>query len=282
MTGPERHTDQSDDAVSAVLDGVATADEVARVHSDPHLRERLAEFAALRAAIQAPAPAPAARRDAAVAAALAATAAAATPSPAGSTENGSTGAPAGDQLAQRRARRAPAPWLVGVAAAALLLVGVAGRGLFERDSSTTVALAPTSTTPALDSRSAAPTMAGAGTSAGGTATAGTPEQLGTFASLQDLRTAVRSRRLAEADSSGATGGAAGPVSPAQDAPEKSTNAEFGSLSSPPCPQGPEEVLSTYNATVDGTPVVVQVLATSEGQVMLVRTLDCGELLRTQL
>lgn len=61
-----------DELVSAVLDGEATRDERARVAADPALSGRLAEFAAVAEAVGAPdAPPSAGSRDAAIAAAVA-------------------------------------------------------------------------------------------------------------------------------------------------------------------------------------------------------------------
>lgn len=105
-----------DELVSAVLDGEATAEEVARVEADPALRARLEELRRLSTRVATPpptAPALAAREDL-IAAALTA---------AGRDERD---APESGHVAEvvdlGARRRVPPPWVLGVAAAIAVLV----------------------------------------------------------------------------------------------------------------------------------------------------------------
>lgn len=134
--------DALDELASAVLDGEATPDEVARVADDPDLQRRRDELATVRVAIAAPVPVPAGAADQAVAAALAALPAgdgASSPSPSPSPSDGSA-AEVVDLGAHRTRNRV----LAAVAAVAVLalLLGVAPRLLGGRSTSTDAASAP--------------------------------------------------------------------------------------------------------------------------------------------
>lgn len=131
----DRHRDDAptdDEVVSAVLDGEATPEEVARVEADPVLRARLAAFRSAAAAVGAPVtPADPAARDAAVAAALAA---------ADELADREASGGAVDELAARRTSRPPGrtgTWLAAAAVLAVLvglgalLVGRSGDEPFE-------------------------------------------------------------------------------------------------------------------------------------------------------
>lgn len=113
MTDLNRHSD--DELVSAVLDGEATAEEAARVHADPELRRRLEAFRGVAAAVAAPPPNSSVdQREVLLAAALGA---AAEPEP--EVEGEASGA---EVIPLGRSRRMPPTYLIGIAAAAVLLV----------------------------------------------------------------------------------------------------------------------------------------------------------------
>ena len=117
--------DERDELATAYLDDECTAEERRQVESDPGLRARVAEFAAVRAAVAGPVPAsPPERREEIIAAAL--------------TEFGRVhGADAPASLtAARVARRSPPLWtrLAPLGAVAAVLVAIVGLAVALRDS----------------------------------------------------------------------------------------------------------------------------------------------------
>ncbi len=197
---PRDPTDGTDDElVSAVLDGEASADEVARVRSDPALAARLEEFRRAAAALAAQPPLPAAERRALLDRALDDTAdgrdlAPGTPPP-------GPVAPPGP----RRPRRLPPAPLVAAAVIVLVAVGVAliltGQG-----GDTNRASTKQSSGAATDTGAASRAAPGDASAAGGVGPHGLPETasptttaggaappvpyLGTFADGDQLRSAL--------------------------------------------------------------------------------------------
>jgi hypothetical protein len=103
-----------DELASALLDGEATAEERSRA-GEPDVAARMAQFSDIAAAVgRQPEPPTSAERDAAVAAALAAWERSADEAP----------RPPADELAERRRRTGRVLRLVGVAAAAVAVVGL--------------------------------------------------------------------------------------------------------------------------------------------------------------
>jgi hypothetical protein len=128
-----------DELVSAVLDGEATAEEVARVEADPVLSARLETFRQLSARVAAPpAPGPAAEaRDELLATAVGGTLVAGSAS--------RTDREAAEVVDLSTRRRVPPSWVLGVAAAIAVLVLLAvPMALRDGDTDQDTAAAPTS------------------------------------------------------------------------------------------------------------------------------------------
>ncbi|GEM_PF-6900318 len=116
--------DERDQLLSAVIDGEATADDVARVRADPELTAELNRITAAVAALAEPVPLPPAdAREAMIAAALEDLAAAPS-SPATAVGEATTGAPVVD-LAAQRAKRQRRLNIMGAAAAIVVVIGAA-------------------------------------------------------------------------------------------------------------------------------------------------------------
>ncbi|HEX2384723.1 MAG TPA: hypothetical protein VHI95_18915 [Acidimicrobiales bacterium] len=176
-------TDFSDDeVVSAVLDGEATDEEVARVDADAALSARLAELRSARDAIAEPVQLPSARqRDAAITTAMAEMAAV-------GSEPATTRQVV--DLRQRRHRRALR--VASIAAAVLILVAMVGAiaALSGRDNrQASNAAGQASSAAALPAAGAADSLASA--AAGAPAPSGPASELGSFQTPEGLVDAVR-------------------------------------------------------------------------------------------
>jgi len=168
-----------DEIVSAVLDGEATDEEVARVDADAALTARLGELRAARDAIAAPVSLPSpADRDAAVAAAM--------------TESVSAKVRPVVDMRDRRRRRALR--VASIAAALLIVVGIASAiaALSSRDDHKAKSAAGTEASVAPKDAVAQPA---AGGPAAGDAAASAPQsaapELGSFQTPEDVVDAVR-------------------------------------------------------------------------------------------
>jgi hypothetical protein len=259
MTDPHHPPHDSDpldplDALaSAHLDGLTTRDDATRAARDPEVAARVDRLAAVRDALRATAddPVPAEARDAAIAAALDAF-----------TET-TTGpvAPAVPLVGARRSRPRPRPLqLVGIAAAALLLALTVpllqrlGSDIRDDTASSSFEATGSSLGPAPE---AGATGGSAADSAGGAGTvdafdAAASPDLGTFADLGALQTAVRGELARPA------------ASTTTQAPAKSTLRAEGSPTCSPAAGPGETVVYRARATVAGQPVTVVVRQRADG------------------
>jgi hypothetical protein len=239
-----------DEVVSAVLDGEATDEEIARVHGDAALSARLAELRAARDAIATSISLPSvAQRDAAVAAAVA-----------------SSPEKPGEVIALDDRRRRRTRQLASIAAALLLVAGIVGaiavlsnRGTTKGGSTTAAGLAPSSS-----SAVTVPGLAGVSTTSAqgdqAAAAAGGPSDLGSFQTAQQLAEAVKAKML-EASPTLGDQSAAHPPAPAASLPGGS------------CESRPDATLVGF-AELAGRPVTVIVRFTNGRQTLEVYNLDC--------
>jgi hypothetical protein len=234
-------TDFSDDQlVSAVLDGEATEEEVARVTGDPVLSTRLAELRAAHDAVAtAPLDLPADDvRDAAIAAALAA----------------STPSEVVDLQARRRHRRGLQ--IASIAAAVLVVAGIIG-GLIawtgHTSPSATTAAAGSSAPPQRETDASAGAAKGAAAPAPpyAAATASPPAQAGDLGSFSTADSLVLRARVAAAPLASNDSAAAAP------APLDTASTKASASAAATCGAQPDIRLEA-TATLNGQPVVVVV------------------------
>jgi len=241
--------DPTDELASALLDGAATAEELARA-AEPEVAARVAAFRALAARVAEPVAAPdPARRDAAIAAAVAA---ARRPEA---------------EVVSLRARRVPR-WLVPVAAAAAVVVGIgalaAGLGGGDDDAD----VAATAVTEGSADEAAPTPGAAAGSSEGGAAESAPAPAATAMAALPDLGELAAAdlpaalRALVPREDAAGEGGDGGPM--ARDA-------------GVPCAErfGPT-LVAVVTARVDGVAVTVGLFG-DEGTARYVALdqADCG-------
>lgn len=258
-------TDFSDDElVSAVIDGEATDEEIARVRDDPALSSRLVELRDVRDALASSTiTTPSAReRDAAVAAAVSAAISAARV----------------DLQTLRARRRHRTVQVASIAAALLVLVGIIG-GLLalarrsDRPSNSTAAReAASGPTPAAAASGAASPTGVANQSAPVVA------DLGTFATRDALIVAARdaagNAAFTQASRSAAAPGASAAPAPQSPLDSGASQAD-GTQSTPstPCASQPDVQLVS-RATLDGQPVIVVVRGTAPQQTLDVYDTSC--------
>jgi len=213
-----------DEVVSAVLDGEATDEEVARVRADAGLTARLDELRAARDAIAAPVTGPSpADRDAAIAAAMAEAA-----------------TPVRSVVDLRDRRRRRALQVASIAAALLIVVGIVGAiaARSRNDSGTATSAAGTGTSIASEDT--------AQPAAGGSAKGSFLSDLGSFSAPEDVVNAVRSEKTA----------AASPAAPAASQRSNAATTEAADAAAS-CPTRPDAT-SVRRAQLSGQPVVVVV------------------------
>lgn len=277
---PPRDTDPvdpRDELASAHLDGATGPDDAARVAADPELARRVDRLAAARDALRATADdrVDGARREAAVAAALAAFTEAGP-----SVYDDAPSAAAAPTPLVRPSRSRPRTrtlQLVGIAAAAVLLaltVPLLDRlGSDDRDDTASSSFDATggSVDPSAEA-SAGGDGSGGGMALDTAEDAATLEvssgpDLGAFADLDALRTAVRAQLQTKSSST---------TAPA--------HATTSAASAPSCPPTSEaDVVYTARATVAGQPVTVVVREHEDGQRTLVVLDDaCATLSEDQL
>lgn len=265
--------DPRDELASAHLDGATGPDDAARVAADPELASRVDRFAATRDALRRATddePVDEARREAAIVAALAAFA---EPDPSVDADARALETAPALLVRPRRGRsRTRTLQLVGIAAAAALIALTMPLldHLGSDDSDDTATSSFEATGRSLAPSAEADASAGGGAdgaasdAAGGAGAfdASSGSELGAFADLAALRTAVRDQLGPKASSSTAP-------SPA--------HATAGTESAPACaPTAEPDVVYTARATVAGRPVTVVVREDGSGQRTLV-VLDaaCG-------
>ncbi|MGH9274334.1 MAG: hypothetical protein ACRDZU_06780 [Acidimicrobiales bacterium] len=208
-----RQPDDVDDLASAHLDGQTTDAEAARIAADPSLAERVADMAAVRAAVRSDGPAvDEERREAGIAAALAAFDD--SPPHAGVDDEGGTLTPITAARGRRGVSRRTLQLVGAVAVAVLLALAVPLLGRLDSDPSEEDLATSALEESALDAsqRDAKDGDAAAGTADPQAPSAGTyavatdsPVELGTFADLDALEDAVRARPTAlAADQAGPT------------------------------------------------------------------------------
>jgi hypothetical protein len=243
-----------DELVSAVLDGEATDEEVALVHSNVALSARLAELQAARDAIATPVSLPSTEeRDAAIAAALA-----------------SVPEIAGHVVDLRQRRRQRALRVASVAAALLAVVGIIGaiavlsnRG--GSKSGSTTAAAPPSSSGALSGAAAVRPSSTTFNEDQAQPASGVAD-LGSFDTAQQLAAAAKARAggalFAEPTQSGAEGPTTVP-GPAPDVAVPGTS----------CESGPN-MRFVARAELAGKPVLVFVTTTGGHQTLEILDLNC--------
>jgi hypothetical protein len=264
-TAPEsRPTAADDELVSRVLDGEPEPGDAEAVAGDPVLRDRLAEFTAVAAALGTPVtPAPDVARDAAIGAALDAAA----------RRDDRDAAPVVELAPRRRARERR--WLAGAAAAAVVVALAAALPALLRSGSSgehgqtaaaTTEAAASPVPPGADTGEAAPTstLPGQGYSTGGaldSAAASALGDIGTFATTADLAAAVRLRAIASPAASSTTARSSVDLGSSADAYQQAQTcvdrqvADNGGLGA---------VVGTGTATVAGRTVVVVVFRSTGG------------------
>jgi hypothetical protein len=304
MTDDTGLTGSPDDEIaSAVLDGEATLDEVARVAREPQLAERVEAFRAVRAAIADPVTPPSApARDQAIATALAVAEAA------GSAGDDPTASGEPDRSGDGRVRplvrpkRAGRAWSVAAAVAAAVLiplaaVAVLSSGESQDDSASSGVEAATdqfepagdevvtTTTPNLDS---AESLAGE-----------TETDLGTIDDAAELRQVasadLRSARSAIPHTDVAPSAdepSASPSTTVTAAPSEGGATSFGAETATPCTAAAQTadpslatLVYTAKATYQGTPVWVEVYRSADGtvEIAVVNAIDgCTTLERVTL
>jgi hypothetical protein len=279
--------DETDALLSAVLDGVATADERARVEDDPALRGRLEALRSLQGQLRTPVePLPPDRVDAMVLAALdAAGATAGRPNHPGTPADGDVGPiPDPDPVPlpsrSRHRRHGRRPWLVAAAVAAFVALGTlavpgALDRLAPRDEDASTAAGPLQDAgEAGDSggegaTAEAPTTTAAGDPTGPPASGAEGPDLGIAGSVDELVARAEQTPFDAAVRDGTTGADATesigpPASPQDQCPELVT---------------PDEAdrASVATGVVDGETLLVVLLAPTDGwagTVRVVRSIDC--------
>jgi hypothetical protein len=305
MTDDTGLTGSPDDEIaSAVLDGEATPDEVARVAREPQLAERVEAFRAVQAAVAEPvSPPSASARDHAVATAVAAAATQSAGSETASdTEGGSI---AGGENRVRplvRPKRAGRTWSIAAAVAAAVLiplaaVAVLSSGESQDDSASSGGETAADQFEAADDEvvtSTAPSLDSAESQV-----AEDEPDLGAIDDADELREVasadLRSTRSAESATDVA------PSAGESDAPAPSTTVpvtpsegatSFGAETATPCTAAAQSadpsldtLVYTAKATYQGTPVWVEVYRSADGasEIAVVNAIDgCTTLERVTL
>lgn len=264
--GPPPEASEIEELASAILDGEATPEELARA-SEPAVAAALASYRRVSALLASSGPVDEVGRERSIAAAI----------DAWGTGDAAAAPGGGDELAQRRARQpAWARPAFGAAAAVVVALVLGGLAVLAgQDDGDDVAA----------SNAADDDAAQRGSPAGATAESGADSfavgiDLGTFDDLDALvaaadRTAAQQRSVlldesaqAEEGDGEATSEAAPPASPAAGAGVDASEGAGGACSPPPLPPG--VVVVTGTATFEGRAVVVTVIDGSEGTVVQVQ------------
>jgi hypothetical protein len=273
---PDPASDALDALASAHLDGRTTEAEAARIAADPELRARVEAMEAVRAALRAVPPVSDAQRTHAISAALAAL------DDVGGLEPGAATAPT--SIASHRARRAPSRrrlQLLG-AAAAVAVVALLVPLLGSLDSDDRPDDLATSALDEAAGGSGSERDANLDSTAGATADAAAPEaalspgDLGTFADLEALTSAVQdlAARQAATPAPVTTAAGVGGDAPASLSCADEANPRFSSATP----------VVTAGAVLDGRPVTVTVYEADDGtqRLVVVDLADCAVVADTPL